>query len=207
MSQTQIFIDHAGDDWFERNERKLGQRDPVSDALVQRGIVPRRVLEIGCANGWRMKKFKQLFGCEVSGIDPAKRAIWQAQSTPGLAGGDFRRGWADSLPFEDGAFDMVVYGFCLYVTEPKDWFQIVAEGNRVLADDGYIVVHDFADHQTPHAVKYEHADDVLAYHVNFAGLWLINPLYRMTAWMQDGDELVAIVRKSGVIPVWEKGKP
>jgi len=198
MNQTQTFIDSEGNAWFERNQRRLGERDPVSERMRARGIMPKRILEIGCANGWRLKRLKEEYGCDVAGIDPSKQAVQLADMK------EVQRGWASRLCFLDGDFDTVIYGFCLYVTDPDEWFAIVAEGDRVLANGGRIVIHDFGDYASPHAVKYAHADGVLAYHVNFAALWLMHPWYRLIDWHPTGDsELVAIIEKdSKRLPVW-----
>jgi len=192
------FDDHAADAWFVRNRDKLGERDPVSDRLDANAIAPTRVLEVGCANGWRLKKLKEAYGCEIAGIDPSHQAVTAS------ANGNIKRGRAHRLPFVYGTFDLVIYGFCLYLTNPADWFAIAAEGDRVLADGGHIIIHDFADYTTPHAVPYEHAEGVLSYHVNFAGLWLMHPWYRLVDWSRWDNEVVAILRKDPhSIRVWK----
>ncbi len=34
---------------------------------------PKSILQIGCANGWRLKRFMDKYGAEVCGIDPSKK--------------------------------------------------------------------------------------------------------------------------------------
>jgi ubiquinone/menaquinone biosynthesis C-methylase UbiE len=198
MNQTQAFIDSEGDAWFERNERKLGLADPVTPVVERLDPRPKTVLEIGCCNGWRLKKLRETLGCEIAGIDPSKQAVMLANE-PAI-----QRGWASALHYLDGEFNLVIYGFCLYVIEPEDWFTVVSEGDRVLADGGHIIIHDFADHGNPHAVPYEHAEGLLSYHFNFASMWLAHPWYRLVDWKQPAKgELVATLQKNTQrIPVW-----
>jgi len=199
MTQAQTFIDGEGDAWFARNRERLGQHDPVYERLRARAIVPTRALEVGCANGWRLKKLNEAYGCTVAGVEPSKAALDATELQVAM----LEHGAADVLPWLNSAFDLVIYGFCLYLTDPEDWFTIVAEGDRVLADGGHIVIHDFADGGNPHALRYEHAEGVLAYHVNFSALWLMHPWYRLVDWHKDDAELVTILEKNTKrIPVW-----
>ena len=45
-------------------------------------------------------------------------------------------GTADKLPFEDQSVDILVYGFCLYLCDREDMFNIAAEANRVIKSSG-----------------------------------------------------------------------
>src|SRR5678810_409658 len=76
--QREIWANGVGDDWYKRNKSMLGNRDMASDALQHLTLQPRDILEIGAANGWRLKKLKDLYGCNVRGIDISKEAIEDA---------------------------------------------------------------------------------------------------------------------------------
>ena len=67
-------------------------------------IAPHGVLEIGCSNGWRLEAIREKYGCDCLGIDPADSQF------PYIF-----KGTADSLPYPDNQFDLVIYGFCLYL--------------------------------------------------------------------------------------------
>jgi ubiquinone/menaquinone biosynthesis C-methylase UbiE len=198
MRQADIFLQSEGDNWLERNRDKLGAHDPVDRAITYLSLKPKRVLEIGCANGWRLTALREKFGCEITGIEPSTQA--------GCEAADRRvpiyRGTAESLPVPDGAFDLVIYGFCLYLTDPADWFRIVAEGDRVLADTGHMIIHDFYYPKAPYAQPYHHCDDVLSYHMNFSALWLAHPGYRRV-YGSGGDNNVESVTVLDKFPVFE----
>ena len=53
------------------------------------------------------------------------------------------QGAADQLYFESQTFDFVVFGFCLYLCDRDDLFEIAKEAHRVLKPTGWLVIHDF----------------------------------------------------------------
>lgn len=175
MKQKDIFLESEGNAWLERNRDKLGQSDPVSDVIEEAGIRPISVLEVGCANGWRLAKLRDKYGCEIMGVDPSIQAAIEAAAlrVPVM------QGTAGMLPFPSERFDLIIFGFCLYLTDPCDWLHIAAEADHVLKDGGHIIIHDFETF-APHARWYEHRDgDVLSYHVNWPNLWLGHPGYHV----------------------------
>jgi SAM-dependent methyltransferase len=194
MRQADIFLQGGeGDRWLERNRDQLGHNDPIADVIEVLGIKPTRVLEIGCANGWRLAALHAMYDCEVFGVEPSllacveaadrKVPVWQMT--------------ASTLPELGPKFDMIIYGFCLYLTDPSDWFNIVAEGDRALAPGGHLVIHDFGDEGKPFARKYEHREGLLAYHVDFAKMWLGSPLYhRVHREHHVDDQMITVLKKS-----------
>ena len=196
MKQRAVFMDREGDRWFKRNREKLGKRDLVSRLIEANGIVPERVLEVGCANGWRLAKLKEKYGCEVMGVDPSMEA--------GMEAAELRvpvfQSTASTLPVW-GQFDVVIYGFCLYMTDPEDWFRIVTEGDLALAPGGYLIVHDFDPPMEPFRRAYEHSEGLFAYHVDFARLWLAHPLYCMVSRNigdEDDEGMVTVLKKRAI---------
>ncbi len=108
MRQADVFLNSEGDAWFARNRDKLGERDPVWNAVIATGIRPKRVLEVGCSNGWRLAKLRDRFGCEVFGVEPSLQAALEAaeRRVPVVQAS------AASLAVP-GPFDLVIYGVCL----------------------------------------------------------------------------------------------
>lgn len=197
MSQTDIMLESEGDAWLERNRAKLGQHDPVSEVIADLRLQPKRVLEIGCANGWRLARLRAQYGCEVFGVDPSAKAVAEAG---GLNSVPAARGTADSLPLGREMFDLVICGFCLYLTDPADWLRIAAEVNRVLTFyTGVLVIHDFAVKGESFARFYKHNAGVTAYHFDFAKLWLAHPWYMLMERRIIGDECVTALRKGHLI--------
>lgn len=206
--QKEIFMEGGeGDAWFTRNLGQLGQHDPVTDAIVNAGIKPKYVLEVGCANGWRLNKLRSIFNCGIMGIEPSMKA--------GIAAAQLRvpvhQMTASCIPVSREGYDLLIYGFCLYLTDPDDWLLIASEGDRALAPGGHIVIHDFITKSSREvfAREYEHRDGVKAYHFDFSSLWRAHPLYEQVSSQNlafvDGlpTEVLTILRKKPVssIPV------
>lgn len=189
MRQADAFLAGEADAWLERNRNKLGARDPVSDMITSMGIVPTSILEIGCASGWRLDRLRERFGCRAVGVDP------------GATGRDryIVRGVASALPFDAmPPFDLVIFGFCLYLIDPEDYFAVVAESDRVLADSGHLMIHDFDfDADQPYRRHYAHRAGLWSHHVDFPKLWDAHPFYRSVTYgdLQDDWSRVFALRK------------
>lgn len=173
--QSDIFLLKEGNAWWNRNKDKERDFDRVLGAIATLELHPTSVLEIGCANGARLKQLKKLYQCAVCGVDPSTEAmrIWLRQKDArGIVG------VATSLPGGKDKFDLVIFGFCLYVCDREDLFKIVMESDRVLQDQGYLVIHDFFS-EAAHSRRYSHHDGLRSFKMDHAKLWLANPAYTL----------------------------
>jgi ubiquinone/menaquinone biosynthesis C-methylase UbiE len=175
-SQKKVFLSTEGDQWYLRNKQsyELNKKDVVVQSLQSIELVPGKVLEIGCANGNRLNIINEVFGSECFGLDPSKSAIEEGRNK-------FHKirlqvGTADDLPFEDKKFDMIIFGFCLYLCDPKDLFKIAYEADRCLSDGGFIVIKDFCP-PFPYKNKYSHKEGVFSYKMNYSKMFAWNPSY------------------------------
>lgn len=208
VRQADIFRESEGDAWFKRNRDRLGERDPVSEAIASAGIVPTSVLEIGCANGWRLARLRDRYQCKVLGIEPSQEACMEAATlrVPTMQAiasnvliqlGNYGMGSRT-----EGDFDLVIFGFCLYLTDPSEWFTIVAGGDSVLRDFGHIIIHDFAAEGQFFARNYRHHDGVMSYHFDFDKMWLAHPWYHVVGrLLYPTGEAITILKKSPVTEV------
>jgi ubiquinone/menaquinone biosynthesis C-methylase UbiE len=180
-TQKEIFQASEADRWFERNrasEAKSGSSNEVADLLRQIELRPRKVLEIGCSNGFRLNQIREAFDCECHGIDPSAEAIEDGRRKfPALS---LATGTADALDFEDTAFDTIIFGFCLYLCDRRDLFKIAFEADRCLQDPGTLVVHDFLP-PFPYRNSYSHCEGVFSYKMDYARMFAWNPAYVETA--------------------------
>lgn len=190
MRQAQEFLSGEGEAWLDRNLNKIKpENDPVLEALNKYKITPRKVLEVGSANGWRLEIMERMWGCETEGLDPcyaSKRAPSKAQVWAGTA---------DKLEYSDTAdYDTVIYGWCLYLCDPEDYFKIALEGDRVLKDGGYLIVYDFhADH--PYKTSYKHKKGLFSHHYDFSKLWLSHPAYSVYGRTVQAETSVTVLHK------------
>jgi SAM-dependent methyltransferase len=176
MSQRSSFLAGEGDAWFSRNSpaREDASQDHVASLLTDIGGRPRSVLEIGCSNGSKLARLCAAFGCAGTGIDPSARAIEEGRARhPDL---HLAVGTAESLPFPDGKFDLVIFGFCLYLCDRQDLFRIAAEADRCLSDGGMLAISDFMP-PTQYRNPYCHMDGVYSYKFDCRRMFLWNPAY------------------------------
>ncbi len=182
MKQREVFLQSEGDAWFRRNHqalqaRTLPQDDPLLCALVtlpqlQPGAVPLRILEVGCGEGVRLGWLKDHRGAVCAGVEPSAGAVALAR---GL-GVDARQGTAETLPFDDASFDVVLFGFCLYLCDRDDLFRIACEADRVLRAPGWLGILDFHG-TTPRSRSYAHKPGMYSHKMDYRRLFDWNPQY------------------------------
>ena len=183
MKQKDVFLSGEGNAWFNRNAEALAnQQLPDCDPLLVELISLKsyfesvhgggKVLEVGCGVGGRLTWLQQNMGLECYGIEPSDMAVRQANT----AGLNVQVGTADRLPFEDKAFDVLIFGFCLYLCDRDDLFKIAAEADRVLKDKGWLLIKDFYS-PTPVAKSYHHKAGLNSYKMDYKTLFTWNPDY------------------------------
>lgn len=173
MNLDQQWLTKLGDNYYERNVKDYGSRtDPVSVALKASSLKPKRVLEIGCGNGWRLQRLHKEYGCTVRGVDPSPKAVEAGNK---IMPGTLVQGVASTIPFADGQFDLVIYGFCLWLCHPTSWLRIVSEGDRVLSSPGVLIIHDHIAARASFFNFPEYGFDAWVY--DWPKLWLSHPSY------------------------------
>ncbi len=171
-------MEKEADCWFERNKDTLLQReeDIVVNILERLQLQPCDVLEIGCANGYRLDMIRRRWGARTVGIDPSAKAVEDGRARYGEV--QLLRGTADSIPLKDQSFDMVIFGFCLYLVDAENYLKTVAEADRVLRDGGFLVIFDFLE-PYPYRNPYAHKEGVYSRKMDFSQLFLAHPAYTL----------------------------
>lgn len=198
MSQADAFYKSEGDAWLKRNAKDF----PIQDDLILAAFNQlvggleknSRILEIGCSSGWRLEKIKELYGCaELSGIDPSSKAV-EAARRKGIVA---EVGTAGFLPFANEAFDVVIFGFCLYLCDRDSLFFAAAEADRVLSDGGLLAILDFWV-PFPGKVKYKHKEGLWSYKQDYDQMFLWNPAYSklLDIHSKDGQTKATLIRKN-----------
>ena len=185
--QKEIFRTSEADAWFKRNQGVVcggkPQRSEVVDLLRGARIAPTKVLEIGCGNGLRLEQIREAFDCACFGVDPSTEAVRDGKTRfPALS---LSTGTADRLEFENGGFDTILFGFCLYLCDRADLFKIACEADRCLKDPGTMIITDFSP-GFPYRNTYAHHADVYSYKMDYAKMFGWNPAYVEMARMIHG---------------------
>jgi len=100
-----------------------------------------KVLEVGCGTGTNLALFAEA-GCEISGIDLSPSMLGLAKEKLGDAA-DLHLGDASDMPFDDGAFDLVVAFLTLHEMPSAVRGPVVSEMTRVVKRGGRLVLVDF----------------------------------------------------------------
>jgi ubiquinone/menaquinone biosynthesis C-methylase UbiE len=111
-----------------------------------------RVLEIGCGTGNLTIRVKRAHpSVEVIGSDPDPLALKRAQRKAiRMSGIRFERGYAQQLPYADGAFDRVLSSMRLHHLDSDAKTAAAAEIFRVLRPGGRLHLVDTGGNMTAH---------------------------------------------------------
>ena len=178
MSNKKLFKIKEGDKYFLRNIRTLNLKNYEDDKLQK--IVSNRllkftkkkvkVLEIGCGDGKRLgflkKKFKNI---QFYGLEPSKRAIKDNYKLNII-----KIGTAEKLPFKENFFDIIIFGFCLYLTDNEDLFSIAKEAYRVTKDKSWIIIEDFDTDQI-YFKRYKYNKKIKIRKMDYSKMFLWHP--------------------------------
>lgn len=156
-----------------------------------------KILEVGCGDGTRLAWLKNNLNADCYGVEPSTKAV-AAACAKGL---NVSQGTADILPFDDQSFDIVIFGFCLYLCDREDLFRVACAADRVLRAPGWLMILDFFS-PVPQAKIYHHRSGVLSYKMDYRTLFNWHPDYEcMThkvrhhsevGYTDDQDEWIAI---------------
>ncbi len=81
------------------------------------------------------------------------------------------RSTADDLSFfSNNSIDIIFYGFCLYLTDKKDYCKISNEANRVLKNKGILIIYDFYSEKRL-LLPYKHHDKVKITKMDFSKIF------------------------------------
>ena len=174
--QKDIFLSEEGNQWYNRNK-------DFEDVKVQiRNIAARyikkedRVLEIGCSDGRNLAFINRDTGASCFGIDPSSEAIIEgSKKYPSL---NLTVGTADDLNFPDDQFDVVIFGFCLYLIDCKLLLRVLSEADRILRNKGFMINIDF-DTKIPKTRSYKHCDGVFTHKFDYIKIFEAIPFYHL----------------------------
>lgn len=185
MTQENIFLSSEADAWFERNKLGIAEKSSEDDKIFQsiqyffpNGLTDKRVLEIGCANGYRLRWLKQLLNAEILGVEPSQVAVDEGKQSYLLHEEEIRVATASQFFINNTAqFDLIIFGHSLYLIDPDVYSEIVHGVMKALNSQGYIFIYDF-DSPAQRQV-YHHRDGIYSYKMPFAELFTWHPQFKM----------------------------
>ena len=128
-NNKEYFLKKSGDDYFYRNKDKIVN---FKNELLTKTILENlnnkivNVLEVGCGNASRLFYLSKIYKkINFFGVDPSSAALKNKKIF-------LKKATADKLPYKKNFFDIIIYGFCLYLTDNQDLIKIIFEADRVL---------------------------------------------------------------------------
>tara|TARA_B100000427_G_scaffold178652_1_gene148663 strand:- start:445 stop:885 length:441 start_codon:yes stop_codon:yes gene_type:complete len=112
-----------------------------------------------------MKKFN----IEYYGVDPSTKSVKFCRDNNIKA----FTGSADNLDFKSNYFDIVIYGFCLYLCDREDLPKIFNEANRVLKKKSWVIILDFFSHKEI-SKPYKHFKGITSYKCDYRKMFDVN---------------------------------
>lgn len=178
--QNDIWFHSEGDNWFTRNKNILETRKDLAGFMLDLyDIKPRRVLEIGCSNGYRLASFHKKYGCEVIGVEPSVKAIADGKAKwPFIK---FIRGMCETFELK-GHVDLVIVNFVFHWIARENLIKSIERIDSVLGKNGFLLIGDFG---TENFIKrgYHHLqdEDVYTYKQQYQQMFISSGLYKELA--------------------------
>lgn len=181
--QDKAFWDSEGDAWFQRNRESLLDpakvaNDPVLVMIQSAGLQPQKVLEVGCADGWRLAELQARYDCKCCGIDPSANAIEDGHRRHPML--PLFRSTVAAMRFTPAWFDLVIVSFCFHWIDRSHLLRSVSEIDRVLKPSGYLIINDFAP-RFPCKRAYKHREGLWTYKQKYWEIFTASGLYSLRA--------------------------
>lgn len=191
-TQDKIFKEFEGNNWFERNKNSIGSKQMISSdfpiKLIELyNLKPKKCLEVGCSNGWRLNEIHKRLECECIDVEPSKNAIDDGEKK--FKNIKFYNSSADSIPLDDESADLIIINFVFHWIDRRTLLKAVFEIDRVLKEEGHLIIGDFYPNY-PTKVKYHHLPnrDVFTFKQNYTDIFISTSCYKMIAFLSGHHE-------------------
>jgi len=185
MTQNDVFLNGEADEWFRRNKEfltEIGSGERAEDVqYICRTLSPFKdriscVLEVGCSNGIKLEAICTSLDALAFGVDPSPAAIEAGQRREKSIDLALTVGTGDRLEFKTEQFDVVYFGFCLYLFDRETLLQSLSEADRVLKRGGFLVITDF-DPGFRCRTPYKHKQGVYSFKQDYSAFYVQTGLY------------------------------
>jgi len=207
LNQDQIFEGYEGDNWFKRNYGALDTFNPEKDLPLKLmnlyHIRPKTALEIGAANGFRLAVISERYRTSTVGVELSAEAIMDGRSKfPDVK---FIRSSASNIPLGN-SFELIIVNFVFHWIDRANLFPSMTEIDRLLKDDGYLIIGDFLPSNMT-KVHYHHLKDVqiFTYKQNYSLPFIGSGLYHFISLLTSrasSNGLTARASEEDRIGVW-----
>lgn len=136
-----LWIDSEGDNWFARNKKQLGRGLDIPLYLLKLySIKPKKVLEIGAADGYRLSKIYSRYGSKVTAIEPSYKAVEAGKKK--YRSVKFIQNILERYELKE-SFDLIIVNFVFHWVYRENLYTCVQKIDTALKDGGYLIIGDF----------------------------------------------------------------
>jgi SAM-dependent methyltransferase len=182
-TQTDVFVQSEGDRWFQRNRHALEKYDPEVDPIAQvmklYDLRPRRLVELGAANGIRVATLAKILGCDATAVEPSDDAIADGRRC-------FPHVTYVKAPIHAvtlvGSFDTVIVNFVLHWIDRALLLESIAKIDALVSDGGHLILGDFMPN-APTRAPYHHlpGEEVYTYKQDYGAIFGSSGVYEIVA--------------------------
>lgn len=180
IDNKRYFLTEGGDKYHNRNKKKINYKQELLCKKIESSIKKIKnknikILEVGCGNAERLVYLKKKFPLiNFFGIDPSSDAI-KGKKKLNI---NLFKATADKLPFKKSFFDIIIYGFCLYLVDDEDLLKTVLEADRVTKKKSLIIIYDFYNKNLIYK-KYKHKNGVFIRKMDYSKIFSWIPYYKV----------------------------
>jgi len=181
--QNETFFRTEADNYYKRNKNDLlsltAEKDVPLRILDLYKIVPKKVLEIGCMNGYRLNFIKKKYNAECIGVEPSKEAVDEGNKL--FKDIKLIRGIFSDIPLNE-KFDLIIINFVFHWVDRDLLAKCVSEVERMLSYNGFLIIGDFfPDH--PRKNEYTHllGNQIWTYKQDYSKIFLSLENYSLIA--------------------------
>ena len=133
-------------------------------------------LEVGCSTGFVLEKIRKEYKSSCYGVDSSFKAIKEGKKI--FKKVHLKNAFSDNFHFKK-KFDFIILGFFLFLTPPKNIFNIFSNLMNHLKNGGHIVIYDFYNKGKFLKKKYKHSNKVFCYRYDFKNIFLSIPCFKL----------------------------
>lgn len=181
--QKTEFLSTEANNWFNRNKNNIESYDPNKDFILNKiqsyKIRPNSVLEIGCADGYRLNELRKRYSCFTFGVEPSIDAVEYGNKH--YDGVTLFVGTSDELgSIPDSSIDLIILNFVFHWIDRDLLLKSCAEIDRVLINDGILMIGDFFP-GLPEINTYHHPtlNKVYTFKQDYESIFLSTKLYSL----------------------------
>lgn len=183
------FSTEDGDRWFRRNRDALGtavEHDWPLKLIEKHLQLDQRssVLEVGCANGWRLAELVRRYYSNCLGMDVSAEAIgvgkkaWPELRLYRMGADVGREEWVMSTDWlASWPYSLVICFFVLHWVDRQGLIRAIENIHYSIPGGGHLIIGDFLP-DWPTKVPYHHREGLWTYKLDYAHIFEATGNYR-----------------------------